>query len=139
MTKTYDSDLATDRDKFRFMLDDTDTNTMQFSDEEIAGLLTLYGTVNLAAAAAAERLAARFAAKPDISIDGATFGYAQKAEQYRALAKSLRTPGSGVAGSLGTPFVGGVSKDAIETQELDTDRAANDGFKHRPFDSGESV
>ena len=138
MTFTYSTALSTSRDKVRFLIDDTDPQNQQFSDEEIAGLLTIYGTANLAAAAAADRLASRFAMRPDISIDGASFGYADKAQAMRDLAASLRQPGAAGAGGLGMPFAGGVSLAEIESAETDTDRAANSGFTHRPFNSGET-
>ena len=134
MSFTYDSDLLADRDKIRFMIDDTDKAAAQFSDEEIAGLLTIYGTPQMAAAAMADRLSARYGARPDISIDGASFGYKERAIFYRNLARTLRSASSGAAGALGTPFVGGVSKAEIDASETDTDRAANDYFTNRPFD-----
>ena len=51
MAATYDPTLATDRDRVRFNLADTDTTNAIFQDEEITALLTAEGSVEGATAA----------------------------------------------------------------------------------------
>ena len=78
MTFTYsDTDLSTDLAKVRRIISDVDSNEPIFTDEEIAGFLTLETGVRRAAAMALETMASRDAyvlkvmRRGDLQTDGA--------------------------------------------------------------------
>lgn len=138
MTATYDSSLATDTDKIRLMLNDRDVTAAKFSDEEIAATRLLHKNNQQAAAALAETLAAEYAGKPDISIDGASWNYKGLAEQYRALARALRKQVSELPGGIGAPVVTGISIADMKANDANTDRPA-DPFGAGRFDYDETT
>ena len=85
---------TTDRDKVRFLIQDTDSTDAHFQDAEITYLLTTWGNVYDAAIAAAEIISGQYAHKTnysrsigDLSISES---YAESATQFRELAKSIR-------------------------------------------------
>jgi hypothetical protein len=85
---------TSDRDKVRFLLQDTDSTDAHLQDEEITYLLTTWGNVYDAAIAGAEIIAGAYAHKTnysrsigDLSISES---YATSAGEFRALAESLR-------------------------------------------------
>jgi hypothetical protein len=134
MTYTYSSALSTNLDKVRFLIGDTTETEDSLSDAEISGLLTMYPSVHRTAAAICDRKAMDFASRPDISIDGASFRYGDRAKMYQDLAKSIRASEKNAAGGFGSPFVGGISVSEIASEELDTDRQAN-VFPEPSFDN----
>lgn len=95
MAFTYTGDPAgSNRDKVRFLIQDTDSTDAHLQDEEIAYLLSTWGNVYDAAIAAAEIIAGAYAHKTnysrsigDLSISES---YATSAGEFRALAASLR-------------------------------------------------
>lgn len=137
MAYTYSSALSTNLDKVRFLIGDTTETDDSLSDAEITGILTMYPSVHRAAAAICDRKAADFASRPDISIDGASFRYGERAKMYQELAKAIRSSEKSAAGGFGLPFVGGVSASEIASEELDTDRQANK-FPEPVFDNNGS-
>ena len=85
---------TSDRDKVRFLLQDTDSTAALLQDEEITYLLTTWGNVYDAAIAGAEIIAGAYAHKTnysrsigDLSISES---YATSAAEFRSLAESLR-------------------------------------------------
>lgn len=85
---------TTDRDKVRFLIQDTDSTDPHFQDAEITYLLTTWGNVYDAAIAAAEIIAGQYAHKTnysrsigDLSISES---YASSAAEFRAIADRLR-------------------------------------------------
>lgn len=122
MTATYSTSLTTDIDKVRFLIGDTDVSNAVVSNEEITGLVTLMGSVYLAAAQAADGLAGKYSRSVSFAVEGLRIENTQKYEHYRGLAQTLRAQASLASGGLGTPFVGGVSKSAMDTVDDDPDR-----------------
>ena len=96
MAFTYSDALATDRDKVRFYLGDVvdgagprpaDGN---FSDAEIAGLITAEGCWQRAVAAGFERLDAEWTRYPTFKADGLSLNRSDIATGYRAQAAKWR-------------------------------------------------
>jgi len=88
MTFTYD--IATQIGKVRRITSDTIEADPILTDEEIEYFLTAEGSVNLAAAAAAEAIAAMYALTADTEKIG-DYSYSQKiVDKMLALAKRLR-------------------------------------------------
>lgn len=126
MAFTYQGDLSTDLDKVRFHIGDTDSTAVLFTDAEITGALAIYTTVLNTAAALADAQAAKYARRVTTSIDGASLNYSDLAKQFHALAVRLRSQAvTADDAGIGTPFVGGVSIDAMDTQREDSDREPN--------------
>ena len=122
MTYTYLENLATDRDRVRFYLQDTvvgkgpkpaDAN---FADEEINGLITLEGSWQRAVAAGFETLASAWQRYPNFTADGLNVqrsdiakGYAASAAEWRKLYGSATSTSR--AGSRAVTRVDGYSDD----------------------------
>jgi hypothetical protein len=94
MAFTYVDPTSGDRDKVRFLIQDTDSTDAHLQDAEITYLITVWGNVYAAAAYAAETIAAKYSHKTnysrsigDLSISES---YSESATQFRELAKSLR-------------------------------------------------
>ena len=87
---TYDDPSTSDRDAVRLLIGDTDENEWLLSDGEIAYFLTTHGTVNRAAAEAAQAIAARFARKMRQSVGALSADFGQKYRQYLELARTLQ-------------------------------------------------
>ena len=96
MAFTYSDTLATDRDRVRFALGDVVENSgprpddANFSDAEIAGLITNEGTWQRAVAAGLERLAREWTRHPTFKADGLTLNRSDIAKGYREDAKNWR-------------------------------------------------
>ena len=121
MTWTYDPTLATDKDRVRFLIGDTDTTDQQLANEEITYLLTVQSNVMLAAANAASGLAAKYARKADTSIGDLSISASQRAAAYLALYEQLKMQAhqAGILG--GRMFVGGLTVSGKESLADDTD------------------
>lgn len=120
MTWTYSGDpSASDRDKVRFLVGDTQTADQLVTDEEIAWLLSEASGVYPAAVMACESIAAQFARLADTQVDDGRVSLSQRAKGYRDLAATLR---SRVAVSSVSLFAGGISISDKQTAESDTDR-----------------
>lgn len=92
MSFSYDKNLSTDKDILRFKLQDNDEETAFFEDEELEGLITIYGGWKRAVIECCYSLAALFAAQPDnVSLGIQSISYAGKAKYYTELADILRT------------------------------------------------
>jgi len=99
MSVTSSYPLATDRDVFRATLNDTVSGSgprpatgtaSNFSDNEIAGLITLEGNVNRAIARAYEILAAAWANKGLSEIGPRKEDLKEASKNYAALGKQWR-------------------------------------------------
>jgi len=118
-TWTYDGDpTASDTAAVRFAVGDTDTTDQLLSDEEIAYLLTEYGTVTAAAVSACEALAAKFARQVDRQVGNLRLSSSQRAAQFRELAATLRRR----AALTATPYAGGLTYTDKDARAADTDR-----------------
>jgi hypothetical protein len=94
MAFTYVDPSSSDRDKVRFLIQDTDSTDVHLQDAEITYLLTTWGNVFDAAIAAAEIISGQYAHKTnysrsigDLSISES---YGASAAEFRALADRLR-------------------------------------------------
>ena len=92
MAWTYDPALATDADRVRLLIGDTNAADPLLSDEEIAAMLTQEGGITEAAARAAETLVIVCGRKAqEVSDDiGQRVKYGDLAALYRTLAARLR-------------------------------------------------
>jgi len=89
MTWSYNTSLATDKDKVRFYIGDTDQTDQLLQDEEISFLLTEMSNVLLAAAHAAKAVAAKFSRQADKAAGDLRVSLSQKAQAYMSLAADL--------------------------------------------------
>ena len=129
MSWSYDSaDLSTSTlsgqlNSTRFLLGDTNTNDQQVENEEVLFALAQNGyNVYKAAAWLARSLAAKYAKKVDIDLDGALSGaYSQLQEHFYALAGQLETMAN-KSGSGWSVKAGGISKTRVGVVRSDTDR-----------------
>ena len=113
MTFTYTNDPQNSPvDEVRFLLGDTDSNEPLLADEEISYALnkfqTVYGSSEYAASVLAENIAARYAREASVSADGVNVSLGQVADQFRALAASLRQQHKNLLVG-GSPDVGGIT------------------------------
>lgn len=106
MAFTYDDALSTDRDKVRFRIKDTQENAgprsdgRNFSDNEIAFVLTDEGTVTAAIAHLFEILRAEWASVAMSDKEGdSTIDAKQVTKEYKDLAEEWRAKPGGSSGS----------------------------------------
>jgi hypothetical protein len=128
MAFTYTDTLATDRDKIRFFIGDKVENAGprpadgNFSDDEIAGLVTAEGTWEAAVAAAFETLAAEWIRYPSFTADNFALSRSHIAKNFQAQAKLWRE-GHGLDGpmvSLGSPTSRPVTRVDAYSDEYDS-------------------
>jgi len=120
-TFTYTHDpSASDRDWIRWRLSDTNCDAPLQWDEELAGLLALYPTKYLAAAAAARAVAQGFALKVDITMGKLSIKHSQRAEQYAAMADELEDEGG--ASTSAAPWSASISRSRKQGYREDSDR-----------------
>lgn len=111
MTFTYVGTLLTDLDEIRFKVQDTVSGSGvkpaggNFTDEEIAGLLTIEGTVERTVAALLEALAAIWGTYVDTSIGPRDEKLSQVAARYEKLAAKWRKDYGYGSAVLTTGFV----------------------------------
>lgn len=128
MSFTYSPTLATSLDRVRFLIGDVVDVGHLVENEEITFILSVQPIETFAAAAIAESLAGRFAARPNITIGQTSVSGADLMAHYKLLAHNLRQAGGSIGGGDGTGvatldpmFVGGISR--VEREQLadDTD------------------
>lgn len=95
MTFSFSEALDDDVSKVRWMLGDTVDEGHLVEDETITALAAAMPSLPLAAAAAADGLAAKFGAKLNRSIGKVRLEVQKRAESFRKLADRLRTEGGG--------------------------------------------
>lgn len=120
MTWTYDvATLGTNTTAdVRLMIGDTNTLDQQLADEEIAWLITQEGSTYLAAARAAETIAAKYSREVDMKGGGIDLRASQAAAAYTILAIGLRTK----ARMFVAPYAGGISASDKDANTTNTDR-----------------
>lgn len=118
MAWTYSTSLATDKDKVRFEIGDTDTTDQLLSDEEIAAVLTAEGSVYAAASDCAEHLAAKFSRLADRTVGNFSLSASQRAKAFWDLAAKLSKKGL----IYQTPSAGGWKQSDDDTLNADEDR-----------------
>lgn len=117
---THDSELATDLDKVRFALADTDENDPLVSNEEITSGLTQYGNVFSAASNLARSIALKLGRRPSVTFQQAGLSSKEQHDHYIQLSQELAARAA-VEGGAGI-FGGGISIADKGTREADTDR-----------------
>ena len=94
MTFTYVGPATSDRDKVRFLIQDTDSTNPHITDEEILWLLAEWADPYDAAANAADVLAGRFAHKSNYSKSvgdlSLSENFADQCAHFQELARNLR-------------------------------------------------
>lgn len=103
MSWSYDATLATEMDRVRFLIRDTDTDRQLFQDEEIDWLLTTEDNIYKAAATLCDQLVASRSGVSSKKISEFSITYDTKV--YQQLAASLRARG----GFNEMPYAGGIS------------------------------
>jgi hypothetical protein len=87
---TYSGDpQASDLDRVRFLIGDTDAGDPLLQDEEVVAEIATAPTVLWAAVRAARRLQARFARAVNKSVGGFSLSASNKSSQFAALAEQL--------------------------------------------------
>lgn len=122
MAKTYtlvfDDTAAGQRNVVRFLAQDNREGAMRLSDEEIDWLITQEENLYIAAATAAEHVAASFGPVSSKSVGSLSVSFG--APYYTALSKTLRARGL----AYQSPTAGGLSIAEKLAAEQDTDRVA---------------
>lgn len=96
MAFTYNDALSVDRDKVRFWLQDTVSGEGKkpqndnFTDDEIAGLITIEGSWQRAVAAGFEILAAAWQSETSFSVFNGSYSRSDASKGYSELAKTWR-------------------------------------------------
>jgi hypothetical protein len=94
MTFTYVGPATSDRDKVRFLIQDTDSTAPHMTDEEINWLISEWADVYDAASNAADVLAGQYAHKADYSKSVGDLSlhenFSHQSMRFSALASSLR-------------------------------------------------
>lgn len=124
MAWTYDSSLATNKDRVRFLIGDTDTTDQQLQDGEITWVLTRVGCIEKAAAKCCRALAAKYSRQADSTVGDLAVKKSQRAAAYLELAIQLEQDSPD-----GAVYVGGVNVSEKQTYEGDTDLLAPKFFR----------
>ena len=117
MAWSYAAPQSGDKDKVRYLVQDTDTNDQLVTDEEILWELSRHSSFTTAAASVSEAIARKFARQATISDAGFKVHLNERAQFYWTLARDLRTRGQAVS-----PFAGGISVANKQLHEDDSDR-----------------
>ena len=133
MTWSYSGDpSSSDRDQVRFLIFDTDTNDQLLSNEEADWLLSQNSNIYMAAASAAEAIAAKFAKDISRSVVGISATPGGRADFYLELAERLRAQVAST-NKHAQVFAGGLTVDGKEALDDDSD-AVQPAFKSGQFD-----
>ncbi len=116
MTWTYDPTLATDRDKVRFGIQDTEEGDPLFADEEIAATMTAVTSVDNTILSLAKKLLLKYARQVDTSVGRVS----ESASQRYAAMKEIVSRLEGEL-TLAMPEFGGVSNSENDALDQDTD------------------
>lgn len=127
MTWSYSGDPSlSSKDKVRFLIGDTIPADELLQDEEINAVLIDQPNTTLAAAIAAEAIAARFSREANTEVGKTRIWKEQKADSYLALAISLRKQRKTESSFKAIPYAGGIRESDKKIDERDTNR-------ERPF------
>lgn len=91
MAFTFVEDLATDKDKVRFYIGDTDEKTAMFSDELIAGTITLEGDYQKATVSLMENILVKIGRQPDLTADWLRVNWGGSRETLEKRLSDLRS------------------------------------------------
>lgn len=122
MTATYDQNMLLARDRVRFRLGDTDVEDPLLSNEEIEAVLSENSDQeDETIIQLAEHLAAKFARRVTMSVDGLSISYSDLSKRYSEMATKLKAQMSEQAG-IGVPVVPGLSISEMDGVDANTDR-----------------
>lgn len=123
MAFTYAKD-SSDLSLLRVKVGDVDEDRQLFDDAEMNVFLTEEDGVTLAAAAACDSLATRFARDYDFTADGASFKRSAVSAMYARRARVLRRQGQGTTSS---PIIrqDGYSQDVKSNAATDTNQSSS--------------
>lgn len=108
-----------DKDKVRFIIQDTDRDEQLLSNEEIESLISSEGGALQAAMRASEILAAKFARWCDEKVGQVSVSLSQRMKHYQALRDDLKRR---IAIRHSEPFAGGLTHSQKDAVEDDDDR-----------------
>jgi hypothetical protein len=138
VTRTYTRTLRiavqfrSNIDRVRLLVGDQDTTDQLLSDDEYVFALSEAGDNKYRAASIlCHALAGKFARRVDTSFEGVSADYSQRQEHYTKLAIRYERQANRIGG-LGSPKAGGVSIDAMDSAEDDSDRP-DPSFKRNQF------
>lgn len=118
MAFSYNPSLPTDRDKVRFLIQDTNSDNVQFQDEEINAILLDYPNPYETAYVLAMSLSAKYSALADMALGDYQIKYSTLSSSYLDLAKAMKATDTQVVVSRSAiPYAGGISA---------SDKASND-------------
>jgi len=117
MTWTFSDSIASDKDKVRLKIGDTDTDDQLLSDETIDALLAIRADVVLCAIDACRAILAKLARDIDRSAAGMSGSRSQKTQHYKDVLSSLIKESGGETRIK----VGGISKSENNTLRDDSD------------------
>ena len=117
MTWSFSDSLATDRDKVRLKIGDTDTDDQLLSNETIDALLDIRADVILCSIDACRAILAKLARDIDRSAAGMSGSRSQKTQHYKDILANLVKESGGET----RVKVGGISKDDNDTLNDDSD------------------
>jgi len=120
MSFSYDPTLATDKDKVRLFIGDTDSTQPLLQDEEIVSLLAMFGSVAVASSTACKNIAAKFARQADRTTGDISVSYSQISKMYFDLSAEIKVSLSALNAPM--PYAGGISSADKLTREEDADR-----------------
>jgi hypothetical protein len=116
VTWTYDPTLATDLDKVRFEIQDTETSDQLFSNEEITATLTATGGVAATSLKLVKKLMLKFARMVDTQVGRVKESASQRYAAYKDIADKLEAE----AAAYCIPSFGGTSIAANDALDADT-------------------
>ena len=117
MTWTFSDSIATDKDKVRLRIGDTDTDDQLLSDETLDALLAIRADVVLCAIDACRAILAKLARDIDRSAVGMSGSRSQKTQHYKDILATLIKESGGETRIK----VGGISKSDNDTLRDDSD------------------
>jgi hypothetical protein len=106
MSWSYQDTMPDDVSKVRFYLGDTVSSDPLLTNEEIEFALSEAGSVRVAASICADRLAAQYARKADLTEGQLSIKYSQKYKQFREIATAVGNASRSILGAL--PTAGGI-------------------------------
>ncbi len=118
MTFSYSFSLASNLDKVRFLLGDTEEADRVLEDEEILSLLNLYGNVTIASAAAAWSGYRRLASLSDMKVGVTTITFKERATTWKDTAQRLTPEGYDFSTFSASPIGGTGTAQAFVADEV---------------------
>ena len=122
-----DSDLSTELNQVRLLIEDTNSTSVLFSDEEIEFFISQEANIYGAAAVACESLQAKFAGGVSKTVGKLSIELQQRVAHYKDLAETYKAK-SKMKGGIQL-FAGGLSESQKDAVNSNTDRVQPDFFR----------